>query len=99
MQEIEVERRLTETEQRSKSNTHRIDELERRQDNLEKLVTSVEVLANRMQTLENTMAEVRTDVRSLMAKPGKNWETFLWEVGKLLIAAVIGAAAVWVGLK
>lgn len=99
MIEIEMERRLTETEQRSKSNTHRIDEMERRQDNLEKLVTSVEVLATRMQTLENTLSEVRTDVRAIMAKPGKNWETFLWECGKLLLAAVIGAAAVWIGLK
>lgn len=99
MGEIEMERRLTETEARSKSNTHRIDEVERRQDNLEKLVTSVEVLANRMQTLETTMTEVRTDVRSLMAKPGKNWELFLLECGKLLLAAVIGAVMVWIGLK
>ena len=99
MIEIEMERRLTETEQRSKSNTHRIDEVERRQDNLEKLVTSVEVLATRIQTLETTMTEVRTDVRSLIAKPGKNWETFLWECGKLLLAAVIGAVIAYVGLK
>ena len=39
------------------------------------------------------------DVRAIMAKPGKNWETFLWECGKLLIAAVIGAAIAYVGLK
>ena len=99
MTEIDVERRLTETEARSKSNTHRLDEIERRQDNLEKLVTSVEVLATRMQGLETTLAEVRTDVRTIMAKPGRNWETLLWECGKLLIAAVIGAVLVWIGLK
>ena len=98
MTEIEVERRLTETEARSRSNTHRLDEIERRQDNLEKLVTSVEVLATRMQGLETTLAEVRIDVRAIMEKPGKRWETFLWELAKLLIAAVVGFAFARFGL-
>lgn len=41
MTQDELIQKLTETEQRSKSNTHRIDELERDQRALNQLATSV----------------------------------------------------------
>ena len=97
MNEIDTERRLVETEQRSKSNSRRIDELAQRQDNLEKLATSVEVMATRMQTFESMLSEVRTDVRSIMEKPGKKWESVVDKVLMLLIAAVVAYALSKVG--
>ena len=47
MTEQEISVKLTETEQRVKSNTHRIEKLEQQQKDLNKLVTAVEVLASR----------------------------------------------------
>ncbi len=47
MTEQEISVKLTETEQRAKSNTHRIEKLEQQQKDLNKLVTAVEVLASR----------------------------------------------------
>ena len=44
MEDIAV--KVTEIDQRSKSNTHRLDKVEERQDNLDKLVSSVSALAN-----------------------------------------------------
>ena len=98
MDELETERRLTAVEERSKSNTHRIDEVERRQDNFDKLVSSVEVLATRQETVESDVKEIKADVKALPEKPAKRWENLVWEVVKLLIAAVIGFALAHVGM-
>lgn len=98
MDELETERRLTAVEERSKSNTHRIDEVERRQDNFDKLVSSVEVLATRQETVESDVKEIKADVKALTEKPAKRWENLVWEVVKLLIAAVIGFALAHVGM-
>ncbi len=97
MNELENERRLTAVEERSKSNTHRLDELEERQDNLDKLATSVEVLATRQQVVETDVKEIKTDVKALTEKPGKRWENLVWEIARLLIAAVIGFALAHIG--
>ena len=43
--ELKIEHRLTEVEDRSKSNQHRLDEMEKRQDDIEELITTVKVLA------------------------------------------------------
>ena len=56
--EIKIEHRLTEVEERSKSNTHRLDELEKRQDNLDDLVSTVKVLAVREENVENDVKEI-----------------------------------------
>ena len=46
-QKLGMEHRVTAVEERSKSNTYRLEELERRQDNLETLAGSVAALAER----------------------------------------------------
>ena len=69
--------KVAEIEQRSKSNTHRLDKVEERQDNLDKLVSSVEVLATRQETVETDVKEIKTDVKALAEKPAKRW-TVSW---------------------
>lgn len=98
MGEIDTERRITEIDQRSKSNEHRIEELIDRQNNFEKLTISVEVMTRQMQTFESTLSEVKADVRSLMAKPGKRWDAVVEKVLMLLIAAVVAFALTKIGL-
>ena len=44
MNEVQMEHRLAEVEQRSKSNTHRIDELAKEQKTLNELATSVAMM-------------------------------------------------------
>ena len=98
MPEIETERRLTAVEERSKSNTHRIDAVERRQDSLDKLVSSVEVLATRQEVVESDVREIKKDVKSITEKPAKRWENFVWEVIRLVVAALIGFGIARLGL-
>lgn len=90
--DLDHERRLTEVEQRSKSNTHRLEEMEKRQDNLDELVGTVKVLAVREESVENDVKEIKNDVKSLTQKPAQRWELVITEIIKLLLAAVIGFA-------
>lgn len=90
MDEKDIEHRLTEVEGRSKSNTHRLDELERRQDNLDDLVSTVKVLAVREETVENDVKEIKEDVKMLASKPGKMWDSMMEKIMLTIAAAVVG---------
>lgn len=98
MDELEYERRLTEAEQRSKSNTKRLDDLERRQDNLDDLTVSVAKLAEREQHMENDVKEIKADVKTLTGKGGKMWDSLSEKVILTIAAAVIGYILAQLGI-
>lgn len=87
---MEVERRLTSLEDRTKSNTHRINEIEQRQNDLDELVSTVKVLADREERVEDDVKEIKNDVKSLTAKPGKRFDNIVDKIILTIIAAVIG---------
>lgn len=88
--DFEHEKRLTEIEERSKSNSHRIDSLEKRQDNLDELVGTVKVLAVREENVESDVKEIKSDVKSLTGKSGKLWDGMVEKIIMIVVAAVIG---------
>lgn len=92
MDEVAFEGRMTAVEQRSKSNTHQIEEIKKRQDNLDDLVKLVAELANEQGHLKADVGEIKTDVKSLMAKPAKRWDGLVDK----LIFALAGAFIAWI---
>lgn len=88
--DLEHEKRLTEVEERSKSNTHRLDDMEKRQDNLDELVGTVKVLAVREENVENDVKEIKSDVKSLTGKPGQRWDNLLNQLITIVVAAIAG---------
>lgn len=96
--DLDHERRLTEVENRAKSNSHRIDEVEKRQDILDELVGTVKVLAVRERQVEADVKEIKGDVKSLTSKPAQRWEMLITQVITLLAAAVIGFILAKIGL-
>ena len=88
--EIEFEHRLTEVEERPKSNKHRLDEVEKRQDNLDDLVSTVKVLAVREENVENDVKEIKSDVKSLTGKPAKRWDNLINQIITVLVAGIVG---------
>ena len=88
--QMEVEHRLTSLEDRTKSNTHRINEIEQRQNDLDELVSTVKVLADRDERVEDDVKEIKNDVKSLTAKPGKRFDNIVDKIILTIIAAVIG---------
>ena len=88
--ENEIEHRLTEVEERSKSNTYRLAEVEKKQDNLDDLVSTVKVLAVREENVENDVKEIKSDVKSLTGKPAKKWDNLINQVISILVAGIVG---------
>ena len=97
-QKLDMEHRVTAVEERSKSNTHRLEELERRQDNLETLAGSVAALAEREKRMESDVQEIKTDVKALAAKPAKRWESVEEKITLTLVAAVLGYILAQIGV-
>lgn len=94
----EIEHRLTAVEDRSASNTHRLDDLERRQANLDDLVSTVKVLVVREENVENDVKEIKSDVKILASKPGKMWESVVEKIILTIAAAVAGYILAQVGI-
>lgn len=97
--DMEHERRLTEVEERSKSNTHRVDKLEKQQDELFELTTSVKILAEREKNVENDVKEIKDDVKTLTSKPAKKWDGLVDKITVALIGAIIGLLLSQIGLQ
>ena len=81
--------RLVKVEDRTKSNTRRIDELEKRADDTGKLVTSVAIIAEKQNQMEGDVKEMKGDVKKLVEKPGKRWDTAVDKVIYAVLAAVV----------
>ena len=88
--DMEHERRLTEVEERSKSNTKRLDDMERRQDDLDELVSTVKVLAVREENVESDVKEIKSDVKSLTNKSAQRWDGLVEKIVWTIAAAVVG---------
>lgn len=95
---MEHERRLTEVEERSKSNTHRLTEMEKRQDDLEELTSTVKVLAVREEAVESDVKEIKSDVKSLTSKPGQRWDSLVSQIIGIVVAAIVGFLLAKIGL-
>ena len=92
------EERLSKIEERSKSNSHRLDELEKRQDNLDELVGTVKVLAVREENVENDVKEIKNDVKTLTSKSGQRWEGLVDKIVWTVAAAIVGFVLAKFGL-
>ncbi len=87
----EMTERLVEVEQRSKSNTHRLDAVEKNQEALNSIATSVAVMAEQQKNISDKVDTIDVKVDTLESKPGKRRESL---VDKLLFAAA-GAVLAW----
>ena len=96
--EISNEHRLTEVEERSKSNQRRIDTLEKRQDNLEELTVTVRTLALKEENVEKTVTEIKDDVKELTNKPAKRWDGLIDKIILTIAAAIVGFVLAHFGL-
>lgn len=93
-----IQAKIAEIEARSKSNTHRIDDLEEDNRALHALATSVEVLATKQDTIESTVQEIKTDVKELKAVPGSKWEALVKAVVTAIVGALVGFALAHAGI-
>lgn len=93
-----IQAKIVEIDQRSKSNTHRINDLEEDNRALHTLATSVEVLATKQETIEANISEIKTDVKALKAVPGSKWEALVKAVVTAIVGALVGFALAHAGI-
>jgi seryl-tRNA synthetase len=94
----EFEHRLTSVEDRSRSNTKRLDEMEKRQNDLDALVGTVKVLADREERVEEDVKEIKSDVKTLTNKPAKKWDGLVNEIVYIVVAAIVGFVLAKIGM-
>lgn len=98
MNELELERRITTVEDRSKSNTHRLDKVEKAQEDITELVKSVASIAQKQEDMDGDMKEIKADVKTLAGKPGKRWDAIVEKALLTLVAALVTYALYKIGI-
>lgn len=96
--DLEHEKRLTEVEARSKSNTRRLDKLEESTEAISRLATSMEVMAVKQEEVADTVVKLDEKVTDLESKPAKRWDKFVEKIITALAAAVVGYILAKLGL-
>ena len=94
-----IQAKIAEIDARSKSNTHRIDDLEADNKALHQLATSVEVLATKQEAIEANVSEIKDDVKSLEAIPGGKWEALVKTILTALAGGLVAYALFRLGLS
>ena len=89
---------LADIQQRTHSNTRRIEVLEKGQADLNQLVTSVALIAQKQEQMEHGIEEIRGDVRTLLQKPARRWESIVEIVFKVVLTALITTALIKLGI-
>ena len=98
MENDEMVKTLTEVDERSKSNTHRLDAVEKRQGEFDRLVSTVAVIATKQQTIEDDVKEIKTDVKCLSEKPAKRWDGVVDKIIMTVLGAIIIYILAQIGL-
>lgn len=95
----EIEHRLTDVEQRAKSNTHRLNEHEEVIKENSALVSAIKELAVETKYMRADLNETIERLNKLENRDGDKWDKFKWLIVAGLVTIVLGYLAVSVGLK
>lgn len=87
--------KIIETEQRSKSNTKRLDNLESKVDDIHNLTLSVREIATEMKMMREDMNKIDKRVMSLEDKPSKKMD-LIWGY---IVSAILSGLIVFVFMK
>lgn len=96
--DLEHERRLTEVEERTKSNSHRLNKLEESTEAINRLATSMEVMAEKQEQVADSVGKLDSKVTALEEKPAKRWDGLVDKIVWAIAAALIGFALAQIGL-
>ena len=92
-------RTLTECEQRSKANQHRLDKLEQNYEALNRLTVSVETMGVKLGNLDKTMQKLDARMEEQEAKPGKRWDGLVTTLIGVIVGAVMAVVFSHIGLS
>lgn len=100
--DINIEHRLTEVEQRAKSNTNRLNEHDEHDEILKsnsEMIGAIKELATEVKYMRGDLNETVERLNKLEGKDGDKWDKFKWLIVTGLVTLILGYLAVSVGLK
>ena len=90
MNEVDIEHRLTENEQRAKSNTHRIDKLEPIVNEIHTMSETMVRLVSEVQHTNENVSKIKEKVEVLESKPSARMEQIKTAIIAAIASAIIG---------
>lgn len=91
-------RTLTECDQRSKSNQHRLDKMEQNYEALNRLTISVETMGVKLGNMDETMKKLDTRMEEQESKPAKRWDGLVTTLIGVIVGAVMAVVFTHIGL-
>ena len=85
----DIERTVIELDQRSKSNTKRLDRLEKTTEAVQELATSVKLMAQSLDNMADEQKRQGVRLEKLEQQPADRWNTII----KTMLTAVVSALA------
>ena len=84
---------------RSRSNSHRLDEVEKKLTDNEKMLASIARLDQRQKDMDTDVKEIKADVKALAGKPAKRWEAIVEKALMAAVTAIVGYVLIKLGLS
>ena len=94
----ELALKVQRVDDRSKSNTHRLDEVEKKLEDNEKMLASIARLDQRQKDMDTDVKEIKADVKALAGKPAKRWESIVDKALMAAVTAIVGYVLIKLGL-
>lgn len=82
--------KVVENEQRSKSNTKRLDELAHQQEEMSKIINLMYGIQEAIKNMKEDICETKADVKKLTEQPGKKWAKVVETVIVVTVSAIVG---------
>jgi len=89
---------LAELEQKTKSNTHRLDEHDKKLDELSNVYVALTKVDDKVSNVEKDVITIKTDLKDLKEKPIKRYEQVISLVITAIVTAILGFLLGKIGL-
>lgn len=90
---------LKEIEQRSKSNTKRLDEHDKKLNELSDVYIALTKVNDKVDNIDTDVTEIKADIKDIKSKPSKRLDQIIGYILSALIGGLIGYILLKLGLK
>lgn len=90
--------RVQQVEDRSKSNSHRLNDVEKKLADNDQMLASIARLDQKQTDMDKDIKEIKSDVKTIAEKPGKRWDAVVDKVLLAIVTALVCYALSQIGL-
>lgn len=90
---------MKEIEQRSKSNTKRLDEHDKKIEELSDVYIALTKTNDKVENIETDVKDIKSDIKEIKDKPGKRLDQIIGYILSALLCGLVGYFLAKIGLK